>query len=81
MSQLFASGGQSTGASTLASILPVNIQGRIFLRLTGLISFRTDWLDLLAVQGNFKSLLQHHCAKTSIIWAQPYLCTNSHIRP
>ena len=56
MSQLFASGGQSIGASTLASVLPVNIQGRFSLRLTGLISFRTGWFDLLAVQGTFKSL-------------------------
>ena len=34
---------------------------------SGLISFRTDWLDLLAVQGIFKSLLQHHSSKTSIL--------------
>ena len=33
----------------------------------GLISFRMDWLDLLAVQGNFKSLLQHHNSKASIL--------------
>ena len=32
----------------------------------GLISFRMDWLDLLAVQGTYKSLLQHHSSKTSI---------------
>ena len=34
---------------------------------SGLISFRIDWLDLLAVQGTFKSLLQHHSAKASIL--------------
>ena len=34
----------------------------------GLISFRMDWLDLLAVQGTHKSLLQHHSSKASIIW-------------
>ena len=34
----------------------------------GLISFRMDWLDLLAVQGPLKSLLQHHSSKTSILW-------------
>ena len=34
---------------------------------TGLISFRIDWLDLLAVQETFKSLLQHHSSKTSIL--------------
>ena len=48
----------------------------------GLISFRMDWLDLLAVQGTLKSLLQHHSSKASIFWrsafftvqlSQPYL--------
>ena len=34
---------------------------------SGLISFRIDWLDLLAVQGTFKSLLQYHCSKASIL--------------
>ena len=34
----------------------------------GLISFRMDWLNLLAVQGTVKSLLQHHCSKPSILW-------------
>ena len=33
-----------------------------------LISFTTDWLDLLVVQGTRKSLLQHHCSKASILW-------------
>ena len=35
-----------------------------------LISFRMDWSDLLAVQGTFKSLLQHHSSKVSILWSQ-----------
>ena len=35
---------------------------------SGLISFRMDWLDLLAVQGTLKSLLQHHSSKASIPW-------------
>ena len=35
--------------------------------IPGLISFRMDWLDLLAVQGNFKSLLQHHTSKASVL--------------
>ena len=35
---------------------------------SGLISFRMDWLDLLAVQGTLKSLLQHHSSKASVIW-------------
>ena len=34
----------------------------------GLVSFRMDWLDLLAVQGTLKSLLQHHSSKPSILW-------------
>ena len=35
---------------------------------SGLISFRIDWFDLLAVQGTLKSLLQHHCSKASVLW-------------
>ena len=35
---------------------------------SGLVSFRFDWLDLLAVQGTLKSLLQHHSSKASILW-------------
>ena len=57
MSQLFASGGQSIGVSASAS--PSN-------EYSGLISFRMDWLDLLAVQGTLKSLLQHHSSKASL---------------
>ena len=59
MSQFFASSGQSIGASGSASVLPMNIQ---------LISFRMDWLDVLAVQGTLNSLLQHHSSKASILW-------------
>ena len=57
MSQLFTWGGQSTGASALASFLP---------KIPGLI-FRMGWLALLAVQGTRKSLLQHHSSKASIL--------------
>ena len=64
MSQLFASGGQSIGVSASTSVLPMNIQ---------LISFRMDWLNLLAVQGTFKSLLQHHSSKASILWCSDFL--------
>ena len=39
---------------------------------TGLISFRMDWLDLLAVQGTLKSLLQHHSSKASILWCSAF---------
>ena len=60
MSQLFASGGQRIGVSASASsVLPMNTQG--------LISFRMDWLDLFAVQGTLKSLLQYHSSKASIL--------------
>ena len=38
----------------------------------GLISFRMDWLDLLAVQGTLKSLLQHYCSKASILWCSAF---------
>ena len=38
-----------------------------------LISFRMDWLDLLAVQGTLKSLLQHHSSKASILWCSAFL--------
>ena len=54
----------------------------------GLISFRMDWLDLLAVQGTLKSLLQHHSSKASIFWhstfftvqlSHPYMTTGKTI--
>ena len=58
MSQFFESGGQSFEISASVSVLPVN---------SGLISFRMDWLDLLAVKWTLKSLLQHHSLKASIL--------------
>ena len=60
-SQFFVSGGQSIGVSASASVLPSN-------EYSELISFRIDWLALLAVQGTLKSLLQHHSSKASILW-------------
>ena len=54
----------------------------------GLISFRIDWLDLLAVQGTLKSLLQHHSSKASVLWrsaffivqlSHPYMTTGKTI--
>ena len=39
---------------------------------SGLISFRMDWLDLLAVQGTLKSLLQHHSSKASTLWCSTF---------
>ena len=59
MSQLFALGGQNIGVSASTSVFPMNTQG--------LISFRMDWLDLLAVQGTLKSLPQHHGSKASVL--------------
>ena len=59
MSQSFTSGGQSIGVSGF-SISPSS-------EYSGLISFRIDWLDLLAVLGTLKSLLQHHNSKASIL--------------
>ena len=55
---------------------------------SGLISFRMDWLDLLAVQGTLKSLLQHHSSKVSVLWhsaffivqlSHPYMTTGKTI--
>ena len=45
----------------------------------GLISLRMDWLDLLAVQGTLKSLLQPHSSKASILWSSAFLWSNSPI--
>ena len=76
MSQLFASGGQSIGASASTS------------EYSGLISVRTDWFDLLAIQGTLRSLLQHHSSKASILWrlaffivqlSHPYMTTGKTI--
>ena len=58
MSWLFPSGGQR---SFNFSISPSN-------EYSGLISFRIDWFDFLAVQRTLKSLLQHHSPKASILW-------------
>ena len=59
---VFASGGQSIGVS--ASVLPMNIQDWCPLGCTG--------LDLLAVQGTLKSLLQHHSSKGSVLWCSAF---------
>ena len=40
---------------------------------SGLISFRMDWLDLLAVQGTLKSLPQHHSSKASVLWRSAFI--------
>ena len=60
----------------------------LFNEYSGLISFRIDWLDLLVVQGNLKSLLQHHSSKASILqysafftvqFSHPYMTTGKTI--
>ena len=57
------------------------------IEYSGLISFRMDWLDLLAVQETLKSLLQHHSSKASILWhsvffivqlSHPYMTSQNH---
>ena len=79
MNQSFASGSQSMSFSF--SISPCNEH-------SGLISFRIDWFDILAVQGTLKSLLQHHSSKASILWhsaffmvqlSHPYMTTGKTI--
>ena len=60
------------------------LQHHSLQRIPGLISFRMDWLDLLAVQGTLKSLLQHHSSKASILQhsvqlSHPYMTTGKTI--
>ena len=52
----------------VAKVLELQLQHSPSSEYSGLISFRMDWLDLLAVQGTLKSLLQHHSSKASILW-------------
>ena len=49
-------------------VLELQLQHQSFQWTSGLISFRIDWFDLLAIQGTLKSLLQHHSSKASILW-------------
>ena len=65
MSQLFASGGQSI-VEAETPILSFSFNISPSNDYSGLISFRMDWLDLLAVLGSLKSLLQYHSSKASI---------------
>ena len=64
MSQFFTSGGQKYWSFSF-SISPSN-------EYSGLISPRMGWLDLLAVQGTLKSLLQHHSSKALILWCSDF---------
>ena len=59
MNQFFTSDGPGIGTLASASVLPNEY--------SGLISFRMDWLDHLAVQGTLKSLLQHHSSKALVL--------------
>ena len=70
----------------VAKVLEFQLQHQSFQWTPRLISFRMDWLDLLAVQGTLKSLLQHHSAKASILQpsvfftvqlSHPYMTTGS----
>ena len=63
-SQFFTSEGQKHGVSALTSIF--------WNEYSGLITFRMDWLDLLAVQRTLKSLLQYHSSKASILWRSAF---------
>ena len=72
----------------LAKVLEFQLQISPSNEHPGLISFRMDWLDILAVQGTLKSLLQHHSSKASILWcsaffivqlSQPYMTTGKTI--
>ena len=71
VNQFFTSGGQSIGVSTSATVLPMNIQDWL--------SFRMDWLDLFAVQGTLKSLLQYHRSNASIFQHSAFFIVHSHI--
>ena len=72
----------------VAKVLEFQLQHQPFQWISGLISIRVDWLDLLAFQGNLKSLLQHHSSKVSILQSsaffivqlsQPYMTTGKTI--
>ena len=72
----------------MTKVLEFQLQHQSFNEYSGLISFGMDWLDLLAVKGTLKSLLQHHTLKASILWhsnffivqlSHPYMTTGKTI--
>ena len=63
---------------SVVKVLELQPQHQCF-QYSGLISFRTDWFDLLAVQGTLKSRLQNHGLKAQFFCVQPSLWSNSHI--
>ena len=56
----------------VAKVLEFQLQHQSSNEHPGLTSFRMDWLDLLAVQGTLKSLLQHHSSKASVFWRSAF---------
>ena len=56
----------------VAKVLEFQLQHQSFQWIFRMISFRMDWLDLLAVQGTLKSLLQYHSPKASILWCSAF---------
>ena len=72
---------QRVGSShQVAKLLKLQLQHQSFQWIFRLISFRMDWLDLLAVQGTLKSLLQHHSSEASILWHSAFFIVQLHIR-
>ena len=62
----------------VAKVLEFQLQHQFFQWTPGLISFRMDWLDLLAVQGTLKNLLRHHSSKASILCSAFFVVQLSH---
>jgi len=62
-----------SSSNQVAKILELQLRISFSNEYSGLISFRIDWFDLLAVQGTFKSLLQYHNSKASILWRSAFL--------
>ena len=56
----------------VAKVLELQLSNSPSNEYSGLISFRIDWLDLLAVQGTLRCLLQHHSSKASILWLSAF---------
>ena len=63
--------GRVSSSHQVAKVLELQLWHQSF-QYSELISFRTDWFDLLAVQGTLKVLLQHHSSKASILWCSAF---------
>ena len=79
---------QVSSSHCVAKVLEFHLQHQSFPEQPGLIYLRMDWLDLLAVQGTLKNLLQHHSSKASLVWhsaffivqlSHPYMTTGKTI--